>query len=244
MATTPPTIQPLPEKPQAAIQVLPEKPQGAAGREFFQWLKQHSDTCHANKAVKAKQDATAAKAADPSQAAAATARPTPPAGVPVAASPGLKRAEKWQTAMQSFFDANLDKPFDWGTHDCGLFVCNHVQNLTGTDLAAEIRGKYTTATGAAKAMAKACGSASLEDFAVYLAKKFDIPELKTPLLAQRGDVVLMDATDEATGAVTPALGFVHTSGKHALFITQSGLRAFPLLESVNAKTLRRAWRIG
>jgi hypothetical protein len=44
------------------------------------------------------------------------------------------------------------KPFVWGNHDCCLFVANYLKMITGVDYAAEYRGKYTTAVGAARAL--------------------------------------------------------------------------------------------
>jgi hypothetical protein len=86
--------------------------------------------------------------------------------------------------------------------------------------------------GATKIIRKVTGGATVEHVAEHVTKQHDIPELPSVLFAQRGDIVLFD------GAEGPALGVVHLSGKHALFVGEGGL------QKVEIKKCRRAWRLG
>lgn len=48
-------------------------------------------------------------------------------------------------------------PFVWGTHDCVLFGADWIAMQTGTDPAAEYRGRYTSSAEAAKIIGRAGG---------------------------------------------------------------------------------------
>jgi hypothetical protein len=144
----------------------------------------------------------------------------------------LKRKHSWPEDLHKFLHEHADKPFTWGSHDCALFVCNWIENATGVDVAAEFRGQYKTKLGAAKIIRKVTGGESVEHVAEHVTKQHGIPELPSPLFAQRGDVVLFD------GAEGPALGIVHLTGKHAIFAGEGGL------QKIELNKCRRAWRLG
>ena len=60
----------------------------------------------------------------------------------------------WHVRLDTFIRENLLTPFEWGKFDCCLFVADAVEAMTGTDFAAPFRGRYTTATGSARALKK------------------------------------------------------------------------------------------
>jgi hypothetical protein len=97
----------------------------------------------------------------------------------------LTRVKFWEQRLFQYTASIIDKPFEWGTHDCVIFAASCVEAQTGQDLAAEHRGTYEGPTGAARIIREA-GCESLGDFlALYL------PEKPVPFL-QRGDVALCE----------------------------------------------------
>ena len=141
------------------------------------------------------------------------------------------RSHDWVEQFDSSLTRWKDTPFAWGTHDCATAVCNHVQAMTGIDVGAEIRGKYTSAETAVTAIKDLTGKGGdLEDAVVYVTARHNFPEVGVKF-AHRGDVVLFD---------TPwgqALGIVHLNGRDAVVTGPDGLKR---LKTLNA---RRAWRI-
>jgi hypothetical protein len=142
----------------------------------------------------------------------------------------LKRKPDWQEKLQLVVEFFIDQPFAWGVHDCALFACNAVAEMTGTDLAVDFRGTYCNREGAFKALYDFCGSASLEKTAEFIAERHGMPEVGVRY-AQRGDVVLLDQDE------SPALGIVGLSGTHAWAATEKGLTSVPV------ENCRRAWRV-
>ena len=150
----------------------------------------------------------------------------------------LTRHELWETKLHQSIEAHKAKPFAWGEHDCALSVCNHVLAMTGTDLAADFRGEYSSEEAAFHAMQQICQDATtLEHVVEQLAAKHQIPEIK-PLHVQRGDVVLIDNPSPSTGLNRQALGIVHLNGRHVLVTGPDGLHVLRVAH------VRRAWRIG
>ena len=114
-------------------------------------------------------------------------------------------------------------PFAWGTHDCATWVFELRRMLTGDeDVAALWRGRYSTATGAALLMRR-LGWSSLEGMGLDLLGE----PLSTPLLAQRGDILL--------GGEPLAFGIC--AGRAGVFLSPDGLTDLPL------SACRLAWRI-
>lgn len=149
-----------------------------------------------------------------------------------AVTPTLKRVDKWETALHDFFESRLKTPFAWGTNDCATFVCDGIQAITGTDIAVDFRGKYTTQLGAAKVTKQVTGKKTTEDIAEYVTAKFGMVERPSVKFAQRGDAVLFD------GSEGTALGLVYLDGRHAIFVGEGGLKRIDVLKC------RRAWKVG
>src|SRR5580698_6610570 len=109
----------------------------------------------------------------------------------------LKRTTHWATQeLDAYLRANADSPFVWGRNDCALFAANGIQAFTGIDIAVDFRDKYTDEASAFALIKTVTGGTTIADAAAWCASKFDLPELlhngkPAPLLAQRGDLVVM-----------------------------------------------------
>ena len=135
----------------------------------------------------------------------------------------MNRVEHWERLLASVIDTARERPFIWGLHDCPTFAFETRMILTGgEDIAGLWRGRYTTHLGGLRVMRR-LGWASVEDMGRALLGE----PRATPLLAQRGDIVLTD-----TG-----LGFGVVIGATAVGLAPVGL-TFASLTSC-----RLAWPI-
>ena len=135
----------------------------------------------------------------------------------------MPRIENWTTILAARLEAVRDLPFAWGRHDCATWAFDLRRDLTGgEDIAALWRGRYTTALGAQRIMRK-LGWQNIE----AMGRDLLGDPLATPLLAQRGDLVL--------GGEDPAFGVC--AGARAVFISPDGLVQLPL------SVCSLAWRV-
>jgi hypothetical protein len=139
----------------------------------------------------------------------------------------MRRFDDWPERLDQFVAGAIDKYFEWGSFDCCLFSCDAVLAITGVDLAADFRGSYSSELGAARLLAKYRG---VEGIAWKVAAEHSILEVPV-LMAQRGDIVIMD------GERGPTLGIVAPHGDKALFLGVDGMAA------VELSKCRKAWRI-
>ena len=107
------------------------------------------------------------------------------------------RRPDWFVRLGALVSRRLDEPFAFGTNDCCVWAADAVEAVTGLDPAADLRGTYHTATGAARVLQAAGGLAAL------CAQRLG-PEVP-PSLAQVGDIGLVD--EGPTGALVVCLGF-------------------------------------
>jgi hypothetical protein len=120
----------------------------------------------------------------------------------------------WTSVLAARLEAAQSQPFAWGCHDCATWAFDLRRDLTGgPDHAARWRGRYRTARGAYRVMRR-LGWESLEG----LGRDLLGDPLATPLLAQRGDLVL--------GGEDPAFGIC--TGARAAFVAPKGLTQLPL----------------
>ncbi len=122
--------------------------------------------------------------------------------------------------------ARRDRAFQWGVHDCCIFACDVIRDADGVDYAAPFRGRYRTAAGAARALRRFAGG-GLEAAVEKITRDNRLEEVP-PLMAQRGDFVLLDE------AVGPALGVC--VGPHIVAAGPAGTVLQPFAAA------RRAWR--
>lgn len=107
----------------------------------------------------------------------------------------MERYDDWPERLAAFIEARRKRAFSWGQQDCALFAADGIQEMTGVDLAADLRG-YKSASGAAKRIKAAGGMRGLAAA---------LPE-KHPGLAQRGDVVLVDVDGRETFGIVVGNG--------------------------------------
>lgn len=158
----------------------------------------------------------------------------------------LVRYPDWPARLAPLIAERLNAPFRWGTNDCALFACDAVLAMTGTDLAADFRGRYDSSIGAARAL-RALGFRDLADVAHAFAAKHGIPPLASPRFAQRGDVGLIahfgassaPIDDRCRGRLVGALGAlaIATGDGFAAVTEDRGLVKIP------TGSVAAAWRI-
>jgi phosphoheptose isomerase len=103
----------------------------------------------------------------------------------------LQRSENWTRELERYLVLASYRPFIYGHHDCCLFVCNAIEAMTGTDVAAPLRGLYASHREALRAIAAYAGRPSVEAVAERITAEHQMQEA-TPALAQRGDIVLLE----------------------------------------------------
>lgn len=137
----------------------------------------------------------------------------------------MKRSD-FAERLHAAVAARRRQPFQWGETDCAFLACDLVMAATGVDYAAPFRGRYRTAAGAARALRRFAGG-GLEAAAEKITRDNGLEEVP-PLMAQRGDFVLVDETEG------PALGVC--LGPHIVAAGPAGTVLRPLAAA------RRAWR--
>jgi hypothetical protein len=144
----------------------------------------------------------------------------------------LKRTEHWATReLNQFLTTNVNAPFVWGVFDCCLMPADAIKAMTGIDIADDFRGKYKDQASAFALIKSVTGGTTVADAAAHCASKHGLKEWSHPLLAKRGDlVVLRDAAELIAG-------IVHLNGRHAISVGPSGLKRIPLT------AVTRAWTV-
>lgn len=140
----------------------------------------------------------------------------------------MTKRTDWENQLEAAILFNRNRPFEWGKHDCALFACNTIQDMTGLDLAAGLRGTYSSALQAARVIRSFGGD--LETLAETRCNENDMPEIATTH-ASRGDVVIV------INEGNKALGIVAMDARFALCAGKDGLTRVP------RKDWLRAWRI-
>jgi hypothetical protein len=136
----------------------------------------------------------------------------------------IQRRSDWEARLSAYLAERVDTlPFTWGQSDCALYTADAVLEMTGTDIAAPFRGKYSTAAGSARAL-KRYGAGTLK-------ATFDTLLPPKPIgYARRGDVVMHD------GAVGICIG------ADALFVRAEGEGLG--LERIPRDRWSHAWGVG
>lgn len=140
------------------------------------------------------------------------------------------RVNNWQSQLHAYLQEHAHARFKYGCIDCGIFVADAVQVLTGVDPAADLRGKYANRREAFAAIKALCGKPTMEAVAGYLAEKSGMREIPVAF-ARRADAVLIGA-----GAKSH-LGIVAMHGTHIVAPGKSGL------VYLSKDRATRAWRI-
>lgn len=132
------------------------------------------------------------------------------------------RAPDWPSRLAAHFDSRARQPFAWGSHDCCTFAADGVLAMTGADHLHDLRGAYDTEMGAARILARLGGMEQAVSARLG-------PPLHNVALAQRGDLVLVDA--EAGRALAICAGAL------AIAPGVAGLQRVPIAG------WRMAWRV-
>lgn len=144
----------------------------------------------------------------------------------------LMRTETWaEGEFDAFMRSRAETPFAWGSNDCCLFPADAIQAFTGTDIAADFRGKYSNEAEAFALVKTVAGGTTVADAAAYCAEKYGLVEWKFPLQAQRGDLVVIQNGD------TLISGIVHLNGRHVVTVGEKGLFR------VSITNIKRAWKV-
>jgi hypothetical protein len=130
------------------------------------------------------------------------------------------RVEDWQERLWAYIDVAKGQPFVWGQRDCATWVADWRHAVTGQDAARAWRGRYKTERGALRAIRRA-GFSDMADWVDSIAGG----RLPSPLLAQRGDVAMVQG----------ALGIV--VGSRVAALSPQGVVMLPLSDAV------AAWRV-
>lgn len=144
----------------------------------------------------------------------------------------LTRPDNWQIMLSQYLERASAFGFSWGENDCLFFASNWVEQLTGLEFVADLRGKWSTEKGAIRFLRRL-------DFATYLdfyrARMDGIEAVEvTPENLHRGDICFM-ASDNAFGG---ALGIV--ADHRCAFLTDN--QSAPLL-LVDRQAITLGWRI-
>ena len=132
------------------------------------------------------------------------------------------KKNNWFIDLADFIESRRHSPFVWGENDCCLFVADAVELISGIDAAAPYRRKYTTATGAARALKK------YGDGSIAGAWSACFEEINPQDLG-RGDVAMV----EVEGAPASALSF----GNQLWIVSENGLITLPRSAAL------QAWRV-
>lgn len=142
----------------------------------------------------------------------------------------MQRLPNWQSALDAFVRSHAREPFQYGSWDCCLFVCDAIQVMTGVDVAEPFRGKYSSRKEASAAVKKFAGSASVR---AAVEKVTEVNGMKAiePAFLQRGDVALVKRARDYS------LALVSLTGMELLAVTDEGFARLPLSAAV------KAWRV-
>jgi hypothetical protein len=150
--------------------------------------------------------------------------------------PLARTSANWQQhEFHDFLEARAMAPFVWGSNDCALFAADAIKSFTGVDLAADVRDKYTDEASALTVLKSFANGTSIADAIAACAVKAGLEELAHPLMAQRGDLIVMK--QQVEGLASLIAGVVHLNGREGVTVGEGGLVTLPLSSVV------RAWRV-
>lgn len=131
---------------------------------------------------------------------------------------GRMRREDWPARLGEAIDRARSEPFEYGSHDCALWVGKAIAAMTGDDPTAPYRGRYTTEIGWKRLVTAELGEgASFEAGWTRLLGE-PVPVAR----ASRGDVVMIEVDGER------AVGVVDLSGERVACVSLDGLEFVPL----------------
>lgn len=129
------------------------------------------------------------------------------------------RAIGWEDALVRVIEKHSALPFQYGVSDCGYLAADTVFAITGEDILKPYRN-YNTEKGAARVLRKNKCDSLAGLFAKHLTE--------TPvMLAQRGDIGVIDHNGDICAGVFTGAGFAVKSPIGVLFLDNlSPFKAF------------------
>ena len=119
------------------------------------------------------------------------------------------RREGWELRLDDFIKSRQNEKFNWGVHDCALFSCDAIREMTAIDVAYYFRDKYKTKDDAYQLLNQFAGGGLLETVQ-KLSAEFGVDEIKMEF-AGRGDWVLCNVPTVINEEL-PTLGIIGMSG--------------------------------
>lgn len=110
----------------------------------------------------------------------------------------LKRKSDWAELLIAEINKAQKTPFKWGEHDCALFVADVILAMTDVDLAADLRGTYSTYKGSLKVIKKA-GFKTIQDIVDSKLENIEINQ------SIRGDVICVRTANGPALAINAGL---------------------------------------
>ena len=120
----------------------------------------------------------------------------------------MERVSGWEIRLDNFINTRKNEKFKWGTHDCALFSCDAIKQITSIDVAYWFRGKYKNKYGAYSLLKRFAGGGLLETVQ-KLSEEFDMPEINMGF-AGRGDWVMCNVPTVINEEL-PTLGIIGMS---------------------------------
>ena len=125
----------------------------------------------------------------------------------------IARFPDWRTRLVRYLCEVAHLPFEDGVHDCALFFAGALEAMTGFDVAAPYRGRYSTLRGGFRIVRR-------DGYRDHVAWVQSHLETKPVALARQGDGAVVETPDG------DALGIVQGAGIYVLL--PSGLALVPL----------------
>jgi hypothetical protein len=133
----------------------------------------------------------------------------------------LSRFPDWQERLARFFALHRNRPFRYGQWDCCLFAADALREITGVDIAADLRGRYTSRRAAYDLIRNTVQRPSVRAVAERAALLHGMPEVPITY-ARRGDMALIPRARDYS------LGIVSLTGKEIVVLRARTLMTLPL----------------
>lgn len=132
----------------------------------------------------------------------------------------IERLPDWRERLYRYVMAVMNDPFRPGRHDCALFAAGAVEAMTGTDLAADWRGKYRSMAASRKLLAER----GYDDHEAVCREM--LPEV-APSFAQVGDIAVVEQDEgKALGIVQGEVIYCLHVGGSAIVPRERMVRAY------------------
>lgn len=142
----------------------------------------------------------------------------------------LKRVPCWESRFADYLEEAKTATYEWGRHDCILFGPNAILAFTGTDVAADFRGKYHDAFSASALIWSLTPGRSVADALTYFAENHGLPQCRSQQ-ARSGDLVI------AKSFFHLFPGVVDLSGERVAYFGPMGLMRVPV------EAIAKGWHI-